>query len=119
LKALEERISYCQKEKKIIDDALYSSKSRRNLISFKDIRLNSYLVETTNECSDEYLYITQIISVQKLILEKVSTFFSGLYYTIIRTIESEVVMHQKCSDPNIFMLWHDRLGHPKTIMDIP
>jgi hypothetical protein len=116
LKALEERISYCQKKKKIIDDALYSSKSRRNLISFKDIRLNSYLVETTNECSDEYLYITQIISVQKLILEKVSTFFSGLYYTIIRTIESEVVMHQKCSDPNIFMLWHDRLGHPKTII---
>jgi hypothetical protein len=40
-----------------IDNALYSSKSRRNLISFKDIRLNGYHVKTTNEGSDEYLYI--------------------------------------------------------------
>jgi len=45
-----------------IDDALYSSKSRRNLISFIDIRVNGYHVETTNEGSDEYLYITSIIS---------------------------------------------------------
>jgi hypothetical protein len=52
-----------------IDDVLYSSKSRRNLISFKDIRLNDYHVETTNEDSDEYLYITSIISDQKLILK--------------------------------------------------
>jgi hypothetical protein len=43
-----------------IDDVLYSSKSRRNLISFKDIRLNDYHVETTNEGDDEYLYITSI-----------------------------------------------------------
>jgi hypothetical protein len=35
-----------------IDDALYSSKSRRNLISFKDIRLNGFHVETINEGSD-------------------------------------------------------------------
>jgi len=34
----------------------------------------------------------------------------------IRTIESHVVMHQKCSNPNMFMLWHDRLGHLGTIM---
>jgi hypothetical protein len=45
-----------------IDDALHFSKSRRNLISFKDIFLNGYHVETTNEDSDEYLYITSIIS---------------------------------------------------------
>jgi hypothetical protein len=31
-----------------IDDALYSSKCRRNLISFKDIRLDDYHVKTTN-----------------------------------------------------------------------
>jgi hypothetical protein len=98
------------------DDALYSSKSRRNLISFKDIRLNGYHVETTNEGSDEYLYITSIISGQKLILEKLPAFSSGLYYTTIRTVESHVVMHQKCSNPKMFMLWHDRLGHPGTIM---
>jgi hypothetical protein len=45
-----------------IDDVLYSFKSRRNLISFKDIHLNGYHVKTTNESSDEYLYITSIIS---------------------------------------------------------
>jgi hypothetical protein len=87
-----------------IDDALYSSKSRRNLISFKDIRLNGYHVETTNEGSDEYLYITSIISGQKLIMEKLYAFSSGLYYTTIKTIESHVVMNQKCSNPKIFML---------------
>ena len=76
-----------------IHNALYSFKSRRNLISFKDIHLNGYHVETTNEGSDEYLYITSIISCQKLILEKLSAFSSGLYYTTIRTIESHVVMH--------------------------
>jgi len=87
-----------------IDDALYSFKSRRNLINFKDIRLNGYHVETTNEGSDKYLYITSIISSQKLILKKLSAFSSGLYYTTIRTIESHVVKHQKCSNPKMFML---------------
>jgi len=95
---------------------LYSSKSKINLISFKNIRLSGYHVETTNEASDEYLYITSIISGQKLILKKLFTFSSGLYYTTIRTIESHVMMHQRCSNPKIFMLWHDRLEHPKTIM---
>ncbi|TYH08959.1 hypothetical protein ES288_A07G058700v1 [Gossypium darwinii] len=33
----------------IIDDALYSTKSQRNLLSFKDIRLNGYHIETMNE----------------------------------------------------------------------
>jgi transposase InsO family protein len=99
-----------------IDDTLYSSKSRRNLINFKDIRLNGFHVETTNEGSDKYLYITSIILGKKLILKKLSAFSSGLYYTTIRTIESYVVMHQKCSNPKMFMFWHDRLGHPGTIM---
>ena len=31
----------------IINDALYSSKSTRNLLSFKDIRHNGYYLETT------------------------------------------------------------------------
>jgi hypothetical protein len=44
-----------------IDDALYSFKSIINLISFQDIHLNGYYVETTNEDSDEYLYITSTI----------------------------------------------------------
>ena len=31
-----------------INDALYSSKSKRNLLSFKDIRRNGYHIETMN-----------------------------------------------------------------------
>jgi len=49
-------------------------------------------------------------------LEKLSAFSFRLYYATIRTIESHVVMHQKCSNPKMFMLWHDCLGHPGTIM---
>ena len=45
-----------------INDALYSSKSRRNLLSFKDIRRNGYHIETMNEDNVEYIYITSIIS---------------------------------------------------------
>ncbi|GAV83413.1 hypothetical protein CFOL_v3_26860, partial [Cephalotus follicularis] len=40
-----------------ITNVLYSTKSRRNLLSFKDIRLNGYHIETTNENGKEYLYI--------------------------------------------------------------
>ncbi|GAV91215.1 hypothetical protein CFOL_v3_34614, partial [Cephalotus follicularis] len=40
-----------------ITDALYSTKSRRNLLSLKDIHLNGYHIETTNENGKEYLYI--------------------------------------------------------------
>ena len=45
-----------------INDALYSSKSRRNFLSFKDIRRNGYHIETMNEYNEEYLYVTSIIS---------------------------------------------------------
>ena len=36
-----------------INDALYSSKSRRNLLSFKHIRRNGYHIETMNEGNKE------------------------------------------------------------------
>ena len=99
-----------------IDDVLYSSKSRRNLLSFKDIHGNGYHIETNNEGSEEYLYITLMILSQKLVLEKLPIFSSGLYYITMRTIEANVVVHQKCSNPIIFTLWHDRLGHPRSVM---
>ena len=78
-----------------IDDTLYSSKSRRNLLSFKDIQSNGYHIETNNEGSEEYLYITSMVLSHKLILEKVPIFSSGLYYTTLRSIEANVVVHQK------------------------
>ncbi|GAV58447.1 hypothetical protein CFOL_v3_01981, partial [Cephalotus follicularis] len=68
--------------------ALYSTKSRRNLLSFKDIRLNGYHIEITNENGKEYIYITGNASSRKQILKKLSELSSGLYIMKIRTIES-------------------------------
>ena len=76
-----------------IDNTLYSSKSRRNLLSFKDIRGNGCHIETNNEGNEEYLYITSMISGQKLVLEKLHIFSFGLYYTSMRTIEANVTVH--------------------------
>ena len=53
-----------------IEVALYSSKSHRNLLSFKDIRSNGYHIETMDEKGKEYLYITTSQSGMKNILEK-------------------------------------------------
>ena len=66
-----------------IKGALYSSKSRRNLLSFKDIRGNGYHIETNNEGSQEYLYITSMVLGQKLILgkEKKNVYF--LFWVIL------------------------------------
>ena len=75
-----------------INDALYSVRSRRNLLSLKDIRHNGYHIETTYDNNKEYLCITHIVSSQKLVVEKLSAFSLGLYYTTITTIELNMVM---------------------------
>ena len=75
-----------------INDALYSVRSRKNLLSFKDTRHNGYHIETTYDNNKEYLCITHIVSSQKLVVEKSSVFSSGLYYTTITTIELNMVM---------------------------
>ena len=67
-----------------------------------------------NEENIECLCITSIISGKKCILEKLPAFSSGLYYTNIRMIESYTVVNQKFT--NNFKIWHDRLGHPGSIM---
>ena len=61
-----------------INDALYSVKSRRNLLSSKDIRHNGYHIETTYDNNKEYLCITHIVSSQKLVVEKLPAFSSRL-----------------------------------------
>ena len=78
-----------------INDAIYYAKSKRNLLSFKNIRRNGYHIETMNDDSNEYLLITSIISGEKHILEKLPSYSCGLYQTIIRPIESYAVMNQK------------------------
>ena len=85
------------------------------MLSFKDIRHNEYHIETTCDNNKEYLCITHIVSNQKPVVEKLPL-SSGLYYTTITTIALNMVMSQKLSHPNIFMLWHDRLRHPGSTM---
>ena len=87
-----------------INDVLYSVRSIRNILSFKDISRNGYHIETTYDNTKQYLCITHIVSSQKLVVEKLLNFSSGLYYTTITTIELNMVMSQKISHPNIFML---------------
>ena len=87
-----------------INDALYFKKSKRNLLNFKDIYRNGYHIETMNEDNVKYLYITSIISSQKLIMEKLLAVSSRLYHTIIMPIESYVVINQKFNDPKVFVL---------------
>lgn len=47
--------------KLIIENALLSIKSQRNLLSFKDIRQNGYHIETVSEGDMEYPCITKIV----------------------------------------------------------
>ena len=40
----------------------------------------------------------------------------GLHYTYINVIESHMVVKEKCIDRSTLTIWHDRLGHPGSIM---
>ena len=99
-----------------IHNALYSSKSNRNLSSFRDIRLNWYHLETRNEGSIEYLCITRHELDKTCVLEKLPTFSPGLYYTYISTIEAHAIVNQKFTNHDKFQVWHDWLGYPGYIM---
>ena len=79
----------------------------RNLLSFKDICLNGYYIETNNEKDMKYLYISMIEL--KKILEKLSAFSYGLYYTYIGTIEMHVMVNQKFTNQNECLVWHYQL----------
>lgn len=87
-----------------IDDALYSSESRRNLLNFKDIHCNGYPIETTQKNNVEYLCITSFILGQKQIKEKVYSLLSDMYYTFIKMVESNSVTNQKFVDPKSIIL---------------
>ncbi|PIN15441.1 hypothetical protein CDL12_11914 [Handroanthus impetiginosus] len=77
----------------VVDDALFSSKSKKNLLSFKDIRRNRYHIDTINESNIEYLCITKIVSRKKCILEKLPAFSSALYYTNISMVETHAIVN--------------------------
>ncbi|KAJ9546897.1 hypothetical protein OSB04_019440 [Centaurea solstitialis] len=97
-----------------IENVLYSPKSQRNLLNFKD--KNGYHIGTMDEGESEYLLITNIGSGKKNVLEKLSMYSSGLYYTKISAIETNMVINQKFMDRENFIIWHDQFGHPGSVM---
>ena len=73
-----------------IEDALLSTKTKRNLLSFKDVRHNGYHLETINENDIDYLCIISYKMDIKTNHGKIKASISGLYCVPIRTIESYV-----------------------------
>ena len=53
-----------------IYNALFSSQSKRNLLSFKDVRCKCYHIETDRKNEIEYLYIISIVSQMKNVYQK-------------------------------------------------
>jgi len=102
--------------KLMLNDALYSSKSRRNLMSFKDVRQNGYHLETMTIDKREYLCLTAKRYGKKHVFEKLPSYSSGLYHTYIRPIEVNMISNKRLDDKKSLTLWHDRLGHPGTEM---
>ena len=102
-----------------IKDALFSISSRRNLINFKDIKMNGYHIEAVSESNEEYLCIITSIESQKQILEKLGACFSRLYSTTISNVELHSIISKttksslKLSDAKTLKIWHDR--SPKRI----
>ena len=60
-----------------IKEALYSPRSGRTLLSFRDIRDNKYHLETTEDHGSEFLCITSYEYGQKHIHEKLERLPSG------------------------------------------
>nr|GEU90436.1 retrovirus-related Pol polyprotein from transposon TNT 1-94 [Tanacetum cinerariifolium] len=96
----------------LINKAIFSPKSRRNLLSFGDIYLNDYDTQTTTIENEKYLHIID----KSNVLEKLSMLNSGLHYTHLSMAESHMVIKEKSCDPGIVSMWHDWLGHPGSTM---
>ena len=93
--------------KLIIKDALYSRKSQRNLLSFKDVRQNGFHIETMNENGNEYLCLTAHVSGRREVVEKLPAYSSGLYFTHISPFEINMVSRRSPDNHKVFNLWHD------------
>ena len=99
-----------------IEDALLITRSKRNILSFKDVRCNGYQLETIYENNNDYLYITSYKMGIRTIHEKLKASNSRLYCVPIRAIESYATMSWRLVKPNKFGLWYDHISHPKTTM---
>ena len=75
-----------------INNALFSPKSKRNLLSFNDIYLHEFDTQSLTEYSIKYMYITSDITGKRYMLEKLPKFPTGLHYIYINVIESYMVV---------------------------
>jgi hypothetical protein len=71
----------------VIENALLYSGSTRTLLSYRDIRKNSFHIKTCDENNKEFLLITRNHGYGKATLEKVSSLSSGLYYTYLKHVQ--------------------------------
>jgi len=67
-------------------NAFYSPKSNRNLLSFKDIRLNGYHIETNNEEDMKYFYITRIELNKKMCIGEVINLLLWFTHILVQLI---------------------------------
>ncbi|KAG7528682.1 Integrase catalytic core [Arabidopsis suecica] len=93
-----------------LSGALFSPSSKRSLLSFKDIRLDGFHIETKGEGNKEFLNIIEITKGHKKVLETIPALSTSLYYAKIDMIEANMAMNKEFIEK--FTLWHDRLGHP-------
>lgn len=65
-------IMFPRRTRFLINNAFFSSRSKRNVLSFKDICHSGYHIETTNESIIKYLCITSTISGLKTYIRKIT-----------------------------------------------
>ncbi|GJV04362.1 disease resistance CC-NBS-LRR class family protein [Tanacetum coccineum] len=91
----------------LIENALFSPKSKRNLLSFRNIYHNGYDTWSRTIGNKKYLHIIN----DNQVFEKLPMLHYGLHYTHINVPQAHMAVKEKYCDPGIFSLWHDRLGH--------
>ena len=61
-----------------ISDAFYSPSSKRSLMSFKNIRMNGFHIETKGEGNKEFFQIIEIGQGYRKVLESIHALSTGL-----------------------------------------
>jgi len=69
-----------------------------------------------DEIDLQYLGITKNVFGQTCVIEHFLALSSGLYWTKINAIETHGKVNKKFTDSNTFILWHDRLRNPGSLM---
>jgi hypothetical protein len=95
-----------------IENALLYHNSTRTLLSYKYIYKNGFHVITHEENNEEFLHIIKKNGDGHDILERMSSLPSRLYYTYIKLVP-HVAYKEFFQNVDIFVTWHERLGHPR------